>query len=74
MPAAKNHKRGVRRKYPHLIKWVPAFVKIHYRDIWFWIDDRNLKSKRTFSFMMMLFTSTDTGRKENLSLITIAAQ
>ncbi len=51
-----------------------TFVKIHYRGQWFWIDDRDLKSKRTFSFMMMLFTLADTGEKENLPLITIPAQ
>ncbi len=51
-----------------------AFVKINYRNLWFWIDDRDLKSKRTFSFMMMLFTLADTGERDNLPLITIPAQ
>ena len=51
-----------------------AFVAVRYRDHWFWIDDRDLKTKRTFAFMMMLFTLADPGDKENLPLITIPAQ
>jgi hypothetical protein len=51
-----------------------AFVSVRYRGHWFWIDDRDLKTKRTFAFMMLLFTLADTADKETLPLITIPAQ
>ena len=51
-----------------------AFVAVRYREHWFWIDDCDLKTKRTFSFMMMLFTLAETGEREPLPLITIPAQ
>ena len=51
-----------------------TFVAIEYRDHWFWIDDKDLKTKRSFAFMMLLFTLADTNEKENMPLITIPAQ
>jgi hypothetical protein len=56
------------------MKPADAFVAVNFRDHWFSIDDRDLRTKRAFAFMMMLFTLADTGQKENLPLVTIPAQ
>jgi hypothetical protein len=50
-----------------------AYVAVAYRDHWFWIDDRDLRSKRAFAFMMMLFTMSDPSGAENAPVITIPA-
>ncbi len=48
-----------------------AFTAVKYRDHWFWIDDRDFQSKRTFAFLMILFSLTETGGREGLPLVTI---
>jgi len=50
-----------------------GFVAIIYRDYWFYIDDRDTRSKRTFAILMILFSVTETGGKEGLPLVTIPA-
>ena len=40
-----------------------AFVAVPYRNYWFWIDDRDLPSKRIFSFLMFMFTLVEPGSK-----------
>ena len=50
-----------------------AFVAVRYKDYWYWIDDRDFISKRTFTFLMVLFSLTETGGKEGLPLVTIPA-
>jgi hypothetical protein len=48
-----------------------ALVAVPYRDTWFWIDDTDIASKRMFSFMMMLFSLTETGDKSGAPIVTV---
>lgn len=49
------------------------FVAVEYRGIWFWIDDRDLPSKKLFSFLMFIMTLTESGGKDNAPIMTISA-
>ena len=51
-----------------------AFVEVYYRDTWFWIDDRDLLSKRAFTQLLQLFTMADTGTRDNLPVVTIPSR
>ncbi|HLB23703.1 MAG TPA: hypothetical protein VJP07_06390 [Dehalococcoidia bacterium] len=48
-----------------------AFVSVQYRNHWFWIDDRDWRSKRTFSTVLFMFTLADTDVGARLPVITI---
>jgi hypothetical protein len=48
-----------------------AFVAVPYRGHWFWIDDRDMASKRMFSFIMFIFTLVEPGTKEPSPVLTI---
>ncbi len=50
-----------------------AFVVVPFRNHWFWIDDRDMRSKLIFSFMMFVFSLTETQGKEGAPVITIPA-
>jgi len=50
-----------------------AFVTIPYRDRWFWIEDTDLESKRLFTFLVVLFTLTESGESAPGPMITIPA-
>ncbi len=51
-----------------------AFLDVYYRNIWFWVDDDDLASKRALAQLLQLFTMADTGGKENLPVVTIPAR
>jgi len=51
-----------------------AFAAVPYQGHWFWIDNRDLQSKGTFSFLIFIFNLVDTGTKEGTPVITIPAR
>lgn len=51
-----------------------AYVAVPYEGSWFWIAEDDWRSKRTFAFVMFMFTLSDTGQAEQLPMITIPAQ
>ena len=50
-----------------------TFTAVPYGQDWYWIDDKDFPSKRLFSFIMFLFTLTDTGDKQGAPIVTIPA-
>jgi hypothetical protein len=48
-----------------------AFIAVPYRGHWFWIDDRDMASKKMFSFIMFVFTLVEPGSKEPTPVLTI---
>jgi hypothetical protein len=50
-----------------------AYTAVRYRDHWFWVDDRDIYSKRAFSFLMMFSSIAETGIAPQAPIITIPA-
>jgi len=50
------------------------FAAVHYRNHWFWVDDRDWRTEAALTAVMFLFTMAETGADEKLPLITIPAQ
>lgn len=50
-----------------------AVAKVHYDDLWFWIDNRDLALKGLFSFLLVMLTLAETGEKALSPLVTFQA-
>ena len=50
-----------------------AYAAVRYRDHWFWIDDRDLASKRVFTFLTIFSSIAETGTVPQIPIITIPA-
>ena len=78
VPASENMpsegRQDVVRIHSGREKPADAYAAVQYRDHWFWVDDRDWKTKRALTAVMFFFTLADTGVAEQLPLITIPAQ
>lgn len=50
-----------------------SFIAVPYRKHWYWVDDRDLRSKTLFSFLMFIFSLTETEGREGAPIVTIPA-
>jgi hypothetical protein len=71
MPGVSEANRHAVRFYSGKEAPKDAFVAVRYRDHWFWIDDRDLTTKRAFTLIMILFTMADSGPEGSLPVLTI---
>jgi hypothetical protein len=50
-----------------------AVVAVHYRNLWFWIDDRDLESKKVLSTLLLMVNLAESGGPASAPLVTIPA-
>jgi hypothetical protein len=50
-----------------------AFVRIRYEGIWFWISHDDFRSKRTLSFMQLMFSLAESGGGQQAPVVTVGA-
>jgi len=48
-----------------------AFAAVKYRDYWYWIDDRDFRSKGIFTFLMIIMTLSEQEEKVQPPIVTI---
>ena len=50
-----------------------CFIAVPYRKQWYYIDDRDMRSKSLFTFLMFIFSLTETQGREGAPIVTIPA-
>ncbi len=51
-----------------------AYAAVPYKGYWYWIDDIDIASKRTFTFLLILFSLAETGQTTTAPVVTIPAR
>jgi hypothetical protein len=50
-----------------------AFVMVRYEDLWYWIEQSDFASKRTLSFMQLMFSLAESGAGQMAPVVTVQA-
>jgi hypothetical protein len=50
-----------------------AAIVVRYRDLWFWVDDRDMSSKKMFTTLLMMVNLAESGQPAAAPLVTIPA-
>ena len=48
-----------------------AYAAVPYKGYWYWIDDTDIASKRSFTFLMILFSLAETGQTTAAPVVTV---
>ncbi len=51
-----------------------AYAAVPYKGSWYWIDDADIASKRTFTFVMILFSLAETGSASVAPVVTVPSR
>jgi hypothetical protein len=51
-----------------------AYVAVPYRNRWFWIEDRDQRSKQILAFLMLMFSLTEGAPSQSAPVVTIPAR
>ncbi|MDP2784451.1 MAG: hypothetical protein Q8O38_07665 [Sulfurimicrobium sp.] len=53
---------------------VDAYAAVPYKGYWYWIDDTDIASKRTFTFLLILFSLAETGQATATPVVTVPSR
>lgn len=51
-----------------------AYTAVSYKGHWYWIEDTDIASKRTFTFLMILFSLAETGQSTAAPVVTVPSR
>jgi len=51
-----------------------TYAAVQYKGNWYWIDESDVESKRTFTFMMILFSLAETGQSAPAPVVTVPSR
>lgn len=51
-----------------------SYAAVRYKTNWYWIDDNDIASKRTFTFLMILFSLAETGQGAPAPVVTVPSR